>query len=608
MQWRTAASIADEVTSGITSAEAVASEALEKADAYDSVQPQAWISRTARTTVLAAARGVDARVAAGEHLPLAGVPFAVKDNLDAAGMETTAACPAFAYRARNSATVVSRLIGAGAVLLGKTNLDQFATGLTGTRTPYGALGCVFNRSYVSGGSSSGSAVVVAADIVPIALGSDTAGSGRVPAAFNGITGFKPTRGRWSTCGLVPACRTLDCVTVFATCATDAAIVDDVLAGFDEQDPYSRPLPERVPRIGESVRIGVPRSDQLVFHGDAEAAALFQSAADRLSRVGCKPVEIDATPLFEAAALLYGGPWVAERTAVLSELLQSSPDAIHPVVRAIVQAGRGLSAVDAFRGFYALREHLRQAEAMWRGIDALLMPTAPTIYRLSEVFAEPIVLNSRLGLYTSFANLLDMSAIAVPVGFRENATGFGVSLIGPAWADRALLELAARLEAAQSFERPPLDQAPRAETVKLAVVGAHLAGMPLNWQLTSRGARLIARTSTAPLYRLYAMRDQTPPKPALVHVGAGGGSIELEVYELELAAFGSFVAEVPAPLAIGTVVLADGASVHGFVAEPRAIEGAQDITSAGGWRAYLAGGSPRRSSRRRSAPPPEVAHP
>jgi allophanate hydrolase len=604
MQRWTAASIADEVTRGVTSAEAVASETLERADAYDSIQPQAWISRTARTQVLAAARAVDARVAAGEHLPLAGVPFAVKDNLDVAEMETTAACPAFAYRARKSAAVVSRLLGAGAVLLGKTNLDQFATGLAGTRTPYGALGCVFNRSYVSGGSSSGSAVLVAADIVPFALGSDTAGSGRVPAAFNGITGFKPTRGRWSTCGLVPACRTLDCVTVFATSAEDAAIVDDVLAGFDENDPYSRPLPESVPCLGESVCIGVPRPEQLVFHGDAEAARLFQSAADRLLRLGAKTVEIDAAPLLEAATLLYEGPWVAERTAVLDELLQRSPDAIHPVVRAIVQAARGLSAVDAFRGFYALQEYLREAEKIWRGIDALLMPTTPTIYRLSEVFAEPTLLNSRLGLYTNFANLLDMSVIAVPAGFRENATGFGVSLIGPAWADRRLLELARRFESLQPLVRPRLDQASGAETVKLAVVGAHLAGMPLHWQLTSRRARFCARTRTAPLYRLYAMRDQTPPKPALVHVGPGGASIELEVYELELAAFGSLVAEVPAPLAIGAVILADGATVRGFIAEPRAIEGAHDITSAGGWRAYLAA----RCSRPLPSAPSEVAHP
>ncbi len=304
-------------------------------------------------------------------------------------------------------------------------------------------------------------------------------------------------------------------------------------------------------------------------------------------------EIDVAPLLEAATLLYGGPWIAERTAALAEILERRPDAIHPVVRAIVQEGRGLSAVEAFRGFYALRQHARAAEAMWEGIDVLVLPTTPTIYRLSEMLADPFALNGRLGLYTNFVNLLDMSAIAVPAGFRRNGTGFGVSLIGPAWADRSLLELARGLETALSAERPPLDVTPRAETVRLAVVGAHLSGMPLQGQLASRGARLAARTRTAPAYRLYALSGQSPPKPALVHVGPGGGSIELEVYELELAAFGSFVAEVPPPLAIGTVVLEDGTSVRGFVAEPRAIDGARDITAAGGWRAYLAGtASPR----------------
>lgn len=590
MAWRSVARIASDVAAGTASAESVAAETLASADAYDAIQPQAWIDRVAREDVLAAARAVDARIAAGETLPLAGVPFAVKDNLDVAGLETTAACPAFAYRARESATAVSRLIAAGAVLVGKTNLDQFATGLTGTRSPYGAPACVFNRSYVSGGSSSGSAVLTAAGVVPFALGSDTAGSGRVPAAFNGILGFKPTRGRWSTRGLVPACRTLDCVTTFTATAEDASIVDEVLAAFDPSDPYSRRPVALAPEIGPAFRFGLPRSDQLLFEGDPESAAMFRSAVEALTRAGGFPVEIDAAPLLEAARLLYGGPWVAERTAVLGELLERSPEAIHPVVRAIIQAGRGLSAVDAFRGFYALQEHMRAAEAMWLDIDVLLLPTTPAIYRVSEVLAEPVTLNARLGLYTNFVNLLDMSAIAVPAGFRRNGTGFGVSLIGPAWADRSLLGLAARLEEpgpVPPLGRPPLDTVPRASTVQLAVVGAHLCGMPLHWQLTSRGARLAARTRTAPVYRLYAMRDQTPPKPALVHVGRGGGAIEIEVYELELAAFGSFVSEVSAPLAIGSVVLEDGASVRGFVAEPRAIEGAEDITTSGGWRAYVA---------------------
>jgi allophanate hydrolase len=590
MSGTSVAGIVSAVSSGAASAERIAARALADAATYDAIQPQAWISRCEPEWVLASARRVDERIAAGERPPLAGVPFAVKDNIDVAGMETTAACPAFAYTPRASAAVVERLTDAGAILIGKTNLDQFATGLVGTRSPYGAPRCVFNREYVSGGSSSGSAVVVAAGIVPLALGSDTAGSGRVPAAFNGLTGFKPTRGRWSTRGLVPACRSLDCVSSLTQTAADAALADAVIAGFDAADPYSRRAgpPGSRPEIGLPFRFGEPRLDQLEFLGDSEAASLYRAACERLTAAGGSAVEIDIAPLLEAARLLYSGPWVAERTAAVAGMLAARPGAIDPVVRSIVQAGQGISAVEAFRGFYALQQIARRAEALWHSVDALALPTAPTIYRVSEVLAEPTLLNSHLGMYTNFVNLLDMSAIAIPAGYRRNATGFGVSLIAPAWADRPLLELARRLEVASPLpEAPPLDTAARASAVKLAVVGAHLSDMPLHWQLTSRGARLAQRTRTAAAYRLYAMRGQTPPKPALCHVGTGGGAIEVEVYELDLAAFGSFVAEVPPPLAIGTVTLSDGTEVRGFVAEPRAIEGAEDITSEGGWRAFVA---------------------
>ncbi|HTW37310.1 MAG TPA: allophanate hydrolase [Steroidobacteraceae bacterium] len=586
MPGTTLAGIVSAVTSGASSAERIATRALADAAAYDAVQPQAWISRCQREEVLANARRIDQRIAAGERLPLAGIPFAVKDNIDVAGMPTTVACPAFAYTPAASASVVERLTSAGAILIGKTNLDQFATGLAGTRSPYGVPRCVFNRDYVSGGSSSGSAVVVAAGIVPLALGSDTAGSGRVPAAFNGLTGLKPTRGRWSTRGLVPACRSLDCVSSLTQTAADAALADSVLAGFDAADPYSR-MHGPAPEIGLPFRFGTPRLEQLEFFGDSESAALYRAALERLSTAGGAAVEVDIAPLLEAARLLYSGPWVAERTVVVEDLLASHPTAIHPVVRSIVQAGKGISAVDAFRGFHTLQECARRAQALWQGVDVLALPTAPTIYRVSELEAEPIALNSQLGLYTNFVNLLDLSAIAVPAGFRRNATGFGLSLIAPAWADRGLLELARRLETVQPAPAPPpLDSEPRTAGVLLAVVGAHLADMPLHWQLASRGARLVQRTRTAPAYRLYAMRAQAPPKPALVHVGTGGGAIEVEVYELDVTAFGSFVSEVPAPLAIGTVVLQDGAQVRGFVAEPRALEGAEDITSEGGWRAYV----------------------
>jgi allophanate hydrolase len=584
----TARTIAMQVQEGRTTARSVVESALERIAAYDAVQPQVWISRAAPDIVLAQADEVDRRVAAGETLPLAGVPFAVKDNLDVSGFPTTAACPASAYAPEESAAVVRRLQEAGAIVLGKTNLDQFATGLVGTRSPFGAPGCVRNRAYISGGSSSGSAVAVAAGLVPFALGTDTAGSGRVPAAFNGLVGLKPTRGRWSTRGLVPACRTLDCVTVFAADVADAALVDSVAAGFDPSDSYSRREPPAGPDFGPRFRFGVPVPSQRQFFGDAESAALFAAAIDRLAAAGGVPVEIDIAPLLEAAKLLYSGPWLAERTAAVAGLLKANPAAIHPVVRAILQGGAGVSGVDAFRGLYALQDFARQAEALWDEADVLLLPTAPTIYRIDEVLAEPVALNSNLGLYTNFVNLLDMSAVAAPAGWRANHTGFGVTLVGPAWADRALLALAERYETAAPMpEAPLLDLAARGEMVRLAVVGAHLHGMPLHWQLTSRDARLAASTTTAPAYCLYAMADTVPPKPALVHVGSLGGAIAVEVYELSMAAFGSFVAEVPPPLAIGSVTLASGEVVKGFVAEPRAIDGAEDITHLGGWRAYVA---------------------
>ena len=484
---------------------------------------------------------------------------------------------------------MDRLLAAGAVLIGKTNLDQFATGLVGSRSPYGACGSVYNRDYISGGSSSGSAVATAAGLVAFALGTDTAGSGRMPAALNHLVGLKPTKGRWSTRGLVPACRSLDCITVFASSAADAALVDDVLAGFDAADPFSRrPPPDSDPRRA-TFRVGLPAPGQLEWLSDSQSQSLFEAAVARVSAMGGQPVEIDLEPLRAAAELLYQGPWVAERTAAVKDLLRTKPGVIHPVVRGILQGGWSFSAVDAFKADYELKAHVRRAEALWETVDVLLLPTAATTYRVREVLAEPLALNSSMGLYTNFVNLLDMSAIALPAGFRDNATGFGVTLIGPAWADRALLQLARRYEEiAPMPETPPLDVTGVKAAVKLAVVGAHLGGMPLHWQLTSRDARLVRRCKTAPAYRLYAMAGTTPPKPALAHVGDGGAAIEVEVYELDLEAFGSFVVEVPAPLAIGTVTLDDGSEVKGFVAEPRALNGAEDITSLGGWRAYVAG--------------------
>ena len=580
---RSASAIAAAVNGGRTSAAAVAGETIERIRSYDAVQPQIWISRTTHEDLLAAACAVDARVASGETLPLAGVPFAVKDNIDVAGFETTAACPGFAYRPEASAETIERLTSAGALCVGKTNLDQFATGLVGTRSPYGIPRNAYNLVYVSGGSSSGSAVAVAAGLVPFALGTDTAGSGRVPAAFNHLIGFKPSRGRWSTRGLVPACRTLDCITVFTGDTEDALLVDQVLAGFDPADPFSKPLANR-PLGGRS--IGVPRRDQRAWFGDVESEYLYDRALEKLAGLA-EVVEIDLAPLHEAAQLLYGGPWVAERTAAMARILADNPGAIDETVRQVVEQGAAISAVDLFNGIYRLAELKRHADMLWADVDLLAFPTTGTTYRVAELLAAPIALNSSLGFYTNFVNLLDMAAVAVPAGARMNATGFGITLIGPSDSDLALLVTADTYIGAADLPRPPpLDLEDRMETVKLAVVGAHLKDMPLHWQLTSRDAKFVGAFDTAPTYRLYAMADSMPPKPALVYDEAGG-TIPLEVYELGMAEFGSFVADVPPPLAIGTVTLADGSSVKGFVAEPRALSGAEDITSLGGWRVYIA---------------------
>jgi allophanate hydrolase len=498
-----AAAIAAAVTCGATSAQSVMAETLARIAAYDAVQPQVWIARADPAALMDEARAVDARVAAGEHLPLAGVPYAAKDNIDVAGMATTAACPAFAYEPDADAGVIAALRAAGAICVGKTNLDQFATGLVGTRSPYGIPHNPYNAAYVSGGSSSGSSVAVATGLVAFALGTDTAGSGRVPAAFQHLIGMKPSKGRWSTRGLVPACRTLDCITVFTDALVDAQVVDAVIAGFDVEDAFSRPL-ANVAITGR--RIGVPRRDQRVFFGDTQAEYLYERALDVLARHSAI-VEIDIAPLLEAARLLYGGPWVAERTAAVARLLETNPLAIDPVVREVIAPGAGMMATDLWNGIYRLAELQRHAEAMWGEVDALAFPTTGTTYRVAELLEAPVALNSNLGLYTNFVNLLDMAALAVPAGARENGTGFGITLIGPAHSDLALIGIAETYWAAANLSPPPpLDLGDRMDTVKLAVVGAHLEGMPLHWQLTSRGATFVGAFTTAPNYRLYAMAD------------------------------------------------------------------------------------------------------
>jgi allophanate hydrolase len=541
-----------------------------------------WISIADESKAIERARQVDL------ELPLAGVPFAVKDNIDVAGLPTTAGCPSFAYEPDRDATVVRRLLEAGAVVIGKTNMDQFATGLVGTRSPYGACVSVFDSRYISGGSSSGSAVAVARQLSAFALGTDTAGSGRVPAAFNDLVGLKPTRGVVSTLGVVPACRSLDCVSIFANTVADSRVVWEIAGGFDAADPYSRAYDSSLgaaPWTAGSFRVGVPDAAALEFFGDTEARQLFDAAAARLRDVGGEPVAIDFAPFREAAALLYSGPWVAERFAAVGSFVSGAHAGINPVVRDIVLSATRHTAVDAFRAAYRLEELKRAANEQWGRMDVLLLPTTGTIYRHEDVEANPIALNTNLGYYTNFVNLMDLAALALPAGVRSNGLPFGISLVGPAFSDIALTMLGERYAHGESsFKGIP-------GCVALAVVGAHLTGQPLNWQLTDRGARLLKICRTSPEYRLFALPDTVPPKPGLARdAGFSGRGIDVEVWVMPEDAFGSFVAAVPPPLAIGSVRLDDGSWVKGFVCEGIALTGATEITRFGGWRNYMAVGA------------------
>jgi allophanate hydrolase len=524
----------------------------------------------------------DGRAPRARH-PLLGVPFAVKDNIHIEGVVTTAACPAFARVATTSATVVRRLLDAGAIWVGKTNLDQFATGLVGTRSPYGRPASVADAARISGGSSSGSAVAVARGIVPFALGTDTAGSGRVPAAFNGLVGLKPTPGRVGTAGVVPACRTLDCVSVFGHSVADAVNVLSVIEGPDEDDPYSAFRPGPAAYASPTVRLGVPARP--VFHGDDGYAAAWQAALVQAQRAGHTLVEIDFDPLHEVAALLYEGPWVAERHAACRGVFDVHPERLDPTVRRVVQGAIGRSATEVFEAAYRLQALKARLASTWDRIDALLVPTAPLHPTFAQVDADPVGTNSLLGTYTNFVNLLGWCALAVPAGTTSRGLPFGVTFIAAAGYDAALARLGAAWcgEPASPLLAPP--QA-RAE-LPLAVVGAHLSGLPLNHQLRERGARLLASTTTAPHYRLFALAGTTPPKPGLLRVAEGGAAIAVEVWSMPADRVGSFLALVPPPLGLGSVQLADGRHVHGFLCEHHALAGAEDITASGGWRAHLA---------------------
>ncbi|TAD90456.1 MAG: allophanate hydrolase [Alphaproteobacteria bacterium] len=536
-----------------------------------------------------------------ERLPLWGVPFAVKDNIDVAGLVTTAACPGFARVAATSATVVERLEAAGALLIGKTNLDQFATGLVGTRSPYGVPVNPLAPDRVPGGSSSGSAVAVARGLVTFALGTDTAGSGRVPAGFTNIVGLKPTRGVIPTTGVVPACRSLDCVSVFAGSVADATAVLAVAAGPDGADAMAR-----VDGKAVAVPVGVaPPALRVAVPAEADLAAApawragFEAAREALAADGAHFVDVGLQPFFDAAAMLYSGPWVAERTAAVGEVIAAGVPGLDPVVSTIIRGGERMSAVDAFAGQYRLAEVAAAARALWRQVDVLLVPTVPGHPTLADLAAEPIAANSALGRYTNFVNLLDMAALAVPAGFRDDLP-VGVTLIGPALADPLLAAVGERLHrrlspqigATQAQLVSPASIGPTTspDRIPVVVVGAHLSGLPLNPQLTSAGGRLLAVTHTAAIYRLYALAGFTPPRPGMVRVSEDGVALAVEVWDLPAEAFGRFVAGIPAPLGIGTVTLADGSTAPGFLCEPVALAGARDLSSFGGWRAAMAAGA------------------
>jgi allophanate hydrolase len=553
-----------------------------------------WISRLDADALRAYARRLEGKDIA--TLPLYGIPFAIKDNIDLAGLPTTAGCPTFAYTPETSASVVQRLLDAGAIPLGKTNLDQFATGLNGTRSPYGACRNAFNPDFISGGSSSGSAVAVALGLASFSLGTDTAGSGRVPAAFNNLVGHKPSCGALSTRGVVPACRSLDAVSIFALTAEDAERVMAVAAGFDAADEYSRPLGAHGFDFGRAAgfRFGVPLQKDLEFFGNAEAERLFGAAVERMQTLGGTPVAVDLAPFLETARLLYGGPWVAERYLAIREFFDAHADAVFPPVREIIAGGRNISAADTFAHFYKLRTLKRICDAVWQTIDVMLTPTAGTIYRVDDMQADPIRLNAKLGYYTNFMNLLDLAATAVPAGFQSDGLPFGVTLIAPPHQDGPLLHLASKMQqalggklGATAYTLPPaepLKLLPDGQ-VRVAVVGAHLSGLPLNSQLIERNACLVSTAQTAPKYRFYALPDGK--RPGLIQVENDGAAIACEVWEMPASQFGSFVAGIPAPLGIGKLELADGSAVNGFICEGIGVVNAQDISEYGGWRAWLA---------------------
>ena len=527
-----------------------------------------------------------------KQFPLYGIPFAVKDNIDVTGFVTTAACKALTTVAAQDAETVRLLKQAGAIVIGKTNLDQFATGLVGTRSPFGAVPNSFKPEYVSGGSSSGSASVVARGFVAFALGTDTAGSGRVPAAFNNIVGLKPTKGRFSNRGLLPACKSLDCISIFALTVVDADLVANVLEAYDPLDSYSRKHPKNVPaHFSSKVKFAIP--EKLNFFGDEQSEKVFQQTIQLLESLNAEITKIDFSDFEQLAAQLYQGSWVAERTAAVEDLLNSNTDDFDPTVLEIIKNGEKYSAVDAYNAEYLKQDLTRKIQQRLADFDALIVPTAPTIYTIEQLQQNPIEYNAHLGTYTNFTNLADLSALALPAGFRADHLPFGITLIAPAWHDAALVHFGKAWQNYLALKLGALDKAQPLSSatpisqhhIRVAVVGAHLTGMPLNFQLTTRDAVHIETTTTSKNYALYALNGTVPPKPGLARQ-QDGQSIIVELWDVPTARFGEFVAEIPTPLGMGNVELEDGRWVKGFICEPYGIDDAENISHFGGWRAYI----------------------
>jgi allophanate hydrolase len=549
---------------GVSDAVERVRDAYARIDALD--DPAVIISLVDEETALARARAL----APADGSALCGMPVLVKDNIAVAGLPTGAGCPAFGRApASRSAAVVEQLERAGAVVIGTTNMDQFATGLVGTRSPYGTPRNPRAPAHIPGGSSSGSAVAVARGIVPVALGTDTAGSGRVPAACTNTVGLKPSRGRIDTTGVVPAIPGLDCVSIQARTVTDAWNAFIAVA-FDV--PWAK-------ADGRAARIG--RVPAAVVN--AECDPEVRDAYERTCATAGAAVDVDMDPFFAAGSLLYG-PWVAARVAAFGAFLDEHPADVDPVVAAVVAGGHAVTGAQVFAAQAALASYQLLAAATFERVDVLLVPTIRTLPTLAAVAEDPIGVNARLSRFTDFVNLLDCCAVAVPGAPRADGLPFGVSVIAPGGDDALAAEVAARVYG-EPWTRAPGNAGGPA---RLAVVGAHLEGLPLHHQLTELGAVRLETTRTASRYRLYALAGTIPPKPGLAPDGLGA-AIECEVYAIGEAELGRFVAGVSSPLAIGPVELADGSVVPGFVAAAGALDGATDITRFGGWRAYLADG-------------------